>query len=670
MSAIFGIFYRDGRPVNPEELARMRAVLAHRGPDGAGVWHDGPAGLGHLMLRTTPESLNEHLPLLSRDGRLALTADARIDNRDELIAELNLRDRPATQIADSALILAAYERWGERCVEHLLGDFAFAVWDRREQKLFCARDHMGVKPFYYYCADRVFAFASEIKGLLALPQVPRRLNEVRIGDYLAGLDDDLVGTFYQEILRLPPAHTLTVTSNADRLLRYWALDPAHELRLASDEAYTEQFRAIFSTAIQCRLRSNGPIGSLLSGGLDSSSITGVARLLLAHRGGEYLHTFSAVFDAVPECDERSYIQQVLNQGGLQAHYVPGDQIGPLSNLEQMLWHNDEPFFAPGLYLNYLLYRASVSCGVRVLLDGHDGDGVVSHGFGYLTELARSGRLVSLARELYGSAQTFGESFWELLWGYSWKFYLQPIMVRSRFIVPFNYARNLIHRAGTTGRAGESSFLLWQKLLNADFVKRTGLDQRWADRQARMRTTPQTERAQHHAELMNGIKVSALEVLDKAAGAFALDLRHPFWDRRVVEFCLALPPEQKLQRGWGRLILRRAMSVALPQAIAWRRTKNNFFPNLTRGLLAFDRDRFDALFDPERRAVADYLDLPALRPVYDQLVRQPSQVRPREVFMLWGTAALSNWLHTGDACGSPITSTVPSQRHTVVIASHV
>jgi asparagine synthase (glutamine-hydrolysing) len=161
----------------------MVDILAHRGPDGAGAWSEESVGLGHRMLHTTPESLNEKLSLVDDRRGLVLTADARLDNRDELITALGFGGRPCEELTDSELILGAYKRWGERCPERLLGDFAFAIWDRRRQELFCARDHIGVKPFYYHRAGKLFVFASEIKALLCVPEVPRRLNEVRVAPF-------------------------------------------------------------------------------------------------------------------------------------------------------------------------------------------------------------------------------------------------------------------------------------------------------------------------------------------------------------------------------------------------------------------------------------------------------------------------------------------------------
>src|SRR3989442_1004237 len=227
----------------------------------------------------------------------SLHADARIDNRAELCSVLSA---PST-VTDAELILQAYARWGERCPEHLLGDFAFALWDARRGFLFCARDHFGVKPFYYHHRPgRLFAFASEIKGLLVLSDVPRRLNETRVADYLVPLLEDKEITFYEGIVRLPPAHHMTVSRDGVRIEQYWALDPDREIRMKSDGEYAAAFREIFTEAVRCRLARPIPVGSMLSGGLDSSSIVFVAPKLLAEDGSRELHTFSAIFPHLPE----------------------------------------------------------------------------------------------------------------------------------------------------------------------------------------------------------------------------------------------------------------------------------------------------------------------------------------------------------------------------------
>ena len=216
MSAVAGLYRTDGRPVNRHEVDRMVLALAHRGPDGTGAWSGGPVALAHGALWTTPESRGEPQPLASAACNV-IVADARLDNRRDLLAALGLSGSAAGEIGDSELILRAYERWGEACATKLIGDFAFAIWDSQNQSLFCARDHVGVKPFYYHQSSSAFLFASEIKALLTSPIVPYRLNPSRVADYLVGLFDDQAITFYRDVYRLPAGHTLTVTRSGTRI---------------------------------------------------------------------------------------------------------------------------------------------------------------------------------------------------------------------------------------------------------------------------------------------------------------------------------------------------------------------------------------------------------------------------------------------------------------------
>ncbi|MDH3445202.1 MAG: lasso peptide isopeptide bond-forming cyclase, partial [Deltaproteobacteria bacterium] len=391
-----------------DEVERMNSILAHRGPDGVGAWCDGAIGLGHRMLHTTPESLHEVLPLVDQASGLVVTADARIDNREELISLLDLRDGASVEIADSRIILAAYEKWGEGCAQRLLGDFAFAIWDGRRRRLFCARDVMGVKPFYYYHGAGTFVFASEIKGILCLEEVPRKLNEVKVADYLVPIFNDQVSSYYEGIVRLPPANSMTLAGGKLELRSYWRLDPSRELQLGGDDEYVEAFRELFIEAVHCRMRSAFAVGSTLSGGLDSSSIACTAGKLRAEGGQPRLHTFSAIFPSMveedPRIDERPYIEAVLAKGLFEPHYVRADQCQPLADVA---WHQDEVLAAPNLYLTSLLFRSAYEHQVRVLLSGFDGDVTVSYGFEYLEMLAQLGRWATFAQQSQILSQRFG-----------------------------------------------------------------------------------------------------------------------------------------------------------------------------------------------------------------------------------------------------------------------
>ena len=646
VSAIVGIYYFDGRPIDHLNLEEMMARVAHRGADAVGVWGQGEIGLGNRLLWTTPESLKEKLPRLNQAGELVLTADARLDNRAELVALLGLTDGPHCDITDGQLILAAYEKWGEHCPEKLLGDFAFALWDKRRQRLFCARDHFGIKPFYYHFSGQSFAFASEIKALLCLPEVENCLNEIRIADYLTSMFDDPAITFYQNIFRLPPHHGLMVSREGMRLQSYWSLNPGPGLQLNSDEAYAEAFRELFTEAVRCRLRSAFPVASLLSGGLDSSSVTCVARQQLSPNGQGGWPTFSAIFDEVTECDERPFIQAVLTQGGFEPHYVQGDKQSPLADLDHIFWHQDEAFHAPNLFMTWSLYRAAGGQNVRILLDGFDGDTTVSHGFGYLKELAQARRWLALALELRGLDETFNTSSWGLMWRYLQVYELEPALARSQ--VGYRAWQALLRRfapgdSQAAGRPIPKGHAVWNTTLKPEFVQRIGLVERYQTWQKNQPGAAPNEREGHYRAISQGLHPFALEVLDKAAAAFSIEPRYPFWDKRLVEFCLTLPPEQKLHRGWSRLVLRRAMTHILPKKVQWRRDKSNFLPSFTHGMLIFAQKRLDEIMRQDLALIETYVDITALHQAYHRFVSQTSQEKERDLFMIWQSVSLVLWL---------------------------
>ncbi len=665
MSGIVGIYYLNQEPIDRENIGQMLDILAHRGPDGADIWCQGSVGLGHRMLWTTPESLLEKLPLVNDSRDLVITADARIDNREELIVALELNHRPAEKITDSQLILAAYEKWGEQCPEKLLGDFAFAIWDQHKQILFCARDHVGVKPFYYYHqSGQGFIFASEIKALFCLPFVPKRLNEVRMADYVVLMMEDKVITTYDEILRLPPAHTMVVSQSGIELNCYWSLDPNRELILDSDEAYAEAFRDIFTEAVRCRLRSAFPVGSHLSGGLDSSSITCVARKLLAEAEDTQLHSFSNIFDKVTECDERPFINAVLEQGGLIPHYVHADQFGPLSDVDDIWQYEDEALLGPSHHYPWRLSQAAQEAGMRIVLDGLDGDNVVFHGVSRLTELAHQGEWEAFVQEAEAFSEHFGNSPQRLIKHYS-ILHLKTLVKQFRWIA-FAKAVHQIHKRfgisrkhlllnhGVKALVPEAINQLWRKwrrkdnsatsvspLVNRNFAERIGIDQR-IQALDKSDQPSLTVREDHWRNLTQGIFPLILEQLDRYNAAFSLEARHPFMDKRLLEFCLALPSEQKLYQGWSRMVLRRGMADILPKAVQWRGGKAHMGPNFIHGLLTLNRQVFDDVILNKLELIEGYVDTDFLRQVHRRMT-SGGRVREKDCMTVWQGIILALWL---------------------------
>ncbi len=642
MSGITGIYYLNNQPAEATDLGRMVDKLAHRGPDGANIWCDESVGLGHRMLWTTPESLLEKLPYFDHNRNLAITADARIDNREELITQLGLSDRPAEKITDSQLILAAYKKWGEDSPAKLLGAFAFAIWDGRKQQLFCARDHMGIKPFYYYHqVGHLFVFGSEIKAFLCLSEIPRNLNEERIADYLLVMFEDKSSTFYQDIFRLPPASSLIVSQRGIKIKSYWSLAPSSQLRLNSDQEYAEALREIFTEAVRCRLRSAFPIGSHLSGGLDSSSVTCVAKQLLQKESNIPLHTFSNIFDEIPECDERPFIQSVLDQGEFIPHFIQADQLSPLKNIDEILSYYDQVFLGPTHFLVWGCNHRANREGIRVVLDGFDGDTTISHGEGYLNELARQGKWTTFAKQAHDLSQLTGGSPLNILQNYGlifleqlahqnnwWVFAQEADKISKHFDISkrqifLNYGiKPLIPETlQQVGRRLRKSYQPWHQnawIFNQNFTQKINLKER-------MRTSlspPKillTESQQHYQKITSGLMPYVMEGLDQSAATFSIESRHPFMDKRLIEFCLSLPPEQKLNKGWSRLIMRRAMTNILPEPVQWRRGKSNMTPSWLYGFLKRDHQVVNQVMQHHLDCIAAYVDTQKLSAAHQYLL---------------------------------------------------
>lgn len=632
MSGIAGLVRHDGGPVHPAEIHRMLNVMQHRGPDGIGVWTRANVGFGHRMLWTTPESLVERQPITSEEPLLVLTADARIDNREELMAVLRLRKDPA-EISDSELILAAYARWGDACPLHLLGDFAFAIWIQAEKRLFCASDPMGVKTLYYLETPNRFAFASEIKGLLSLSDVRPLLSEERVADHLLGIFDDAGSTFYQHVLRLLPASTLSVAMNGIRNDVYWTPSASREVRYQTDEQYADAFKSIFETAVRARTRSAFPVGSTLSGGLDSSSVACMASAVVP----QPIHTFSLVFPSLPEedlriIDERRYMNAALQHGAFEPHFVRADLLSPLGESDQMHQHLDEPNGAPNLYLHWGMFDAAREQRVRVLLDGFDGDSAISHGFDRLSDLARDLRWPTLAREITLLAQQQQAAM-------SRRYLARELCLKP--LLP-EWAANALDRlrniqADTTDRILEVSF--------ADRVAARTRMRRLGRKPGRWTTS---SRQRHAASLREASYAHTLAVADRAGAAFGVEPRYPFFDRRLIEFCVGIPGEQKLGKGWSRYILRHAMGGVLPELIRWRKGKGNLSPNFRRGLLTIDTHTVDRVVSHSAHSLRAYVDLNVFGDLYRQFRADPT-ASGRTPISVFSVATLGLWLnHTGVA----------------------
>jgi len=627
MSGITGVFRFDGGPVPERDLGRMVAAIDHQGPDGEWTWRDGPVGLGHQRFETTPEAAHAGSP--PERGGLAITLDGRIDNREELLSTLDVEGSPET-VADADLVLAAYERWDESCPEHLIGAFAFAIWDANKGRLFAARDHVGLRPFYYHRGKDRLLFGSELRALWAAGGVPRRLNELQVADMLSPgtgnvfpEQDKEQKTFYEDVLKLPPAHSMIVESDDVELAEYWQLDHDRTIQFDSEEKYAKKFRELFEEAVRCRLRAVGPIGSTLSGGLDSSSNVSMACHLIEE--GHYegtVHTFSAVFDEEknPESDESDYIDAVIEEKDVVPHYFQGNDHSPIDEIDEVLTQVEMPKIGTNLYLHWNIYRQAKTQAVRVLLDGLGGDTTISLGTGRLPELIVRGRLLRYLRELRKLNERYNNTMSTkgLLWG-------------SAMALSPNVANRVWHRL-VKGKFHERA----NPALDADFAARMNLKKRINNE---LVSSPWKER-DHHARLITGgIIPEQLERWNKAAKQFGIEPRYPFFDRRLIEYCFALPSDQKLKNGWSRLVLRRSLEEILPDKVRWRGGKGNMSPSFWNALHDHATEEVSETLLKEDTYISDYVDVEYSRKKF----RKFAEGEHGGLRTLWYPFLLERWL---------------------------
>ena len=521
MSGIIGIYFFDGRPIEKSDLEKMLNSILYRGPDKNGIWHEGAVGLGNCLLCTTPESENERLPLVSRDGNLVLVADARIDNRDELLPTLNISNK---FISDSEIIMASYEMWGEDCPKKLIGDFAFALWDKRHHKLFCARDALGIRPFYYYQADNFLAFASSSEAIFPFSQVKKRLNLEALIDFLF-LNFSDFETEFEKLYRLRPAHSLIVKNYLLKCTKYWDVDPNYVLKLKRKEEYEEVFRDVFNKSLTAKLRSNSHIGMLLSGGLDSSSIMCMIEDLKSqNKIATDICAYSAIYPGEP-FDEKDYILSIQKKWGTKVHWVEPKMPEIPWESQNALCKDSQPFWDNTYILEDLTTKAKQN-NAKVLLSGLGGDEFIDLSLSLATDLLLAGRISSA-------------------WNYSIKFLKfqdASYMYALRNILP-ELCKEFI-----------PTFL--KKLRTSLYVHKTCP---WLSKHykklavKRLRTKPQFLKEHKftnntskslYTTLHSGNRIRILEDWERTIFHTApIEFRLPFCDRRLVELAFSLPKEE-------------------------------------------------------------------------------------------------------------------------------
>jgi len=531
MSGFVGILNLDGAPVDRRVLQDLTSFLEFRGPDARATWSDPCVGLGHALLRTTFESEHERQPL-TLDGRVWIAADARIDDRQNLISEL-CGAPELVHAPDPELILRAYLRWGDRCLDHLIGDFSFAIWDAPGRRLFCARDHLGVRPFFYAFKNPSLIFSNSIRSIRQHPAVTNRLDDIAIADFLLfEWIQDADATSFADIRRLPPGHTLVCGPDGAPLVRkYWTMPEGREIRYRRPSDYIERFQELMIQAVGDRLRT-AKASIFLSGGLDSPTIAAFAR-----RSHTTLHGFSVVYDHVIPDDERHFSGLVANQLDLPIHYLSADDYRLYERADDPSFQTPEPAQWPLRTLSLDERRLALDFA-PVVLTGEGGDEAFRPSTQYAESMLRSGRLICLCRDVFLSFR-LGQG------------------PRGLGL------RNSLRRSLRNVPTRPWCFPDW---IEPSLEAPLSLRKRWDRVMLERPGSSHAHRSEARRSLCTPVFRYAMAAYDADWSNLAIEFRHPFLDLRLLRFLANIPSVPWCN---SKQLLREAMRSILPAPVLAR-----------------------------------------------------------------------------------------------------
>lgn len=556
MSAIAGIIHLSKGPVPFEHGRKIMKELEKFPADDIQAWHKHNAFIGNHAQWITPESVGEQQPFYDSERQCVITADAIIDNREELFEKLQVERTKQKIMPDSQLILLAYYKWGEESPKHLVGDFAYMIWDERNQKIFGARDFSGSRTLYYYKDHERFAFCTTIMPLFTLPGVKKELNEQWMAEFLAipGMVDaiDVNSTVYKSISQLPPSHSIILSNSGLNLKRYSILKMEQKLKLKTNFEYEEAFREVFDQAVSARLRTTGEVGAHLSGGLDSGTVVSFAAKSL-QKNNKKLHTYSYFPDDDFEdwtpkyamSDERSFIKSTVQHvGNIEDNYKNFKGRHPLSEIDEWLDMMEMPykFFENSFWVRGI-YEQAAQQGIKILLSGGRGNATISWGpvIDYYASLFKKLKLMRLYREIINYSKNTQVDKSRL------------ISVVGKKAFPF-----------LASARGSYSFPI---LINPDYAERMDVFKKLKDENFHLSNRPinaYEEREKHFLKLFywNATGTSGA----KASLKYSLWNRDPTNDLRVVKFTLSVPDYQFILNGQNRSLVRRSTVNLLPDKI--------------------------------------------------------------------------------------------------------
>lgn len=546
MCGIAGFVRTDGGPAERAIIERMTDAVRHRGPDGSGHFVDGPFALGHRRLSILDLSEHGAQPMHDARDALVLTFNGEIYNYLEIRDELRAEGYTFRSDTDSEVILAAYDRWGEACVNRFNGMWAFAIFDRQRHRLFLSRDRFGIKPLYYYENNSVFAFGSEIRQLLPFcDRVGANMDVVQtfLVTSFSDLDDQ---TFFKDIRCLPAGHSATfdLERNYFTIQRYYEVSRREEVGKLSISDATEQFLSLFEDAVRLRLRSDVKVGTCLSGGLDSSSVAATA-------SGIYRQAAEGRFGAITAVSEQSsnneehFAEMVVRSGDLDWHRAQPSYEDFVSSLPRVVEAQEEPFGSPSLTMQHFVMKTARDNGIVVLLDGQGGDetllGYEKYYAAYIATAFRRDGVGATIAALRASARNNAKMH------------------------PLNMAKYIVGALVAPARYA--------------FYKRR-------HRHFSQHAPMPTALSAFSKSCLDSFRLQKLEIEstnlpvllryeDKNSMAHSVEARLPFLDYRLLEMSLSLPDRYKIRDGWSKWILRKAMSERLPEKVVWRKNKFGF-----------------------------------------------------------------------------------------------
>jgi asparagine synthase (glutamine-hydrolysing) len=654
MCGITGVMSLGSGQVEATVLQRMNDRQAHRGPDGEGFafgWNvsgrfdhtfvrrtgdlqagaSASVGLGHRRLAIIDLSDRGLQPMPSEDHSTWIVFNGEIYNFRELRSQL-AQGYTFRSMTDTEVLLQSYLRWGEDCLRHLEGMFAFAIWDGKNGRLFCARDRLGIKPFYYATPHGYFIFASEMKSLLAFPGFDATPDDDAVFEFLIHTNCDYGDrTMLRNVKALPAGHCLTVdiSSRAVAVRRYWSLEP----RTTSQQSQSDQIdqlRSLLISTMRKHLISDVRAGSCLSGGVDSSTVVGLMGKIwneepeAASAIGKKFHTFTSCFDYA-ELDERDYALAVADHVKATPQLVFPTPDGFWSDFERLAWHQDMPFFSLAFYAQYHVMRAASEAGVKVLLDGQGGDevfgGYAKFRYAYLASLLRSGKFSAAAREL-------------------------GAMIRQgdRYVLDIRNGHRYLPRRLRRFLKVDS---LLKDALNTDFNRLVSAEStpatRWWHYVAHQKngngSWSPVQRIQIDDILLDTLP-SQLRFEDRSSMAFSIEARVPLLDHKLVEYGVALPDDLKVHNGWNKFAIRQAMKGLIPDAVRQRQKKLSF-PAPDRFWLSRDlRPQVTALIEDDLRC-RKYIDVGVLRRWYRS--EQSNSANTESYLGLFRLLSLEMWM---------------------------